>query len=68
MATQLLWVRVKRDVILAGRELRAGQVLEVTPGEFQALVRERAAVPTGERGRMLTADRYAGDLRMGVRK
>ncbi|HRH79517.1 MAG TPA: hypothetical protein PLW81_00555 [Thiobacillaceae bacterium] len=64
MATRLIWVKVKADVIVDGRELRAGQVTEVTPAEFAALVREKAAVPCGEGGRMLTADRVGTDMRI----
>ena len=55
MATELCWVRVKTDCICGGRELRGGQVLQVTAEEFRALIREKAATPCGPNGRMLVA-------------
>lgn len=57
MADRLIWVRLTKRVFHGDTPMAPGTVLEVTPQEFRSLVAEGAAVPCGERGRALNADR-----------
>lgn len=63
--SELQWVKVRAACVCGGRELRAGQVLQVSIEEFHALIRERLATPCGPGGRMMTATFAAADMSLG---
>lgn len=58
-----VWVKLTSGTIVGGEHYNRGTVLEVSAAVAKALINERLAVPTGERGRMLTTATTSTDGR-----
>ena len=63
---QYTWVKLTRETIVAGKSYHPGTVLEVTLDTAKQLLRDQLAIPTGEKGRMLTTTGITTDFQQGA--
>lgn len=65
--TKFLWVKLTSGTIVGGQHYDRGVVLEVSADIAKQLIRDALAVPTGERGRMLTTATVSTEIGRATR-